>query len=355
MPVLTIISGTVSFAAVSFNRDIRPIMSDTCFRCHGPDKSSRMAGMRLDIREEALKPTKDGVIPIVPGDPDHSAIIAARVRRQSGARDAAELHPQGTDRRAKGHHPPLGGRGREIRRPLGVSADPAARGSRNGQAAGADPQSHRRLHPGSPGARRPHSFARSRPAHTHPPRLARSHRPAAHARRNRSVRQRQIAQCVRKGGGPPARHPQRYAEQQAMHWLDAVRYADTCGFHGDNIFPAWPYRDYVLRAFRDNKPFDEFTREQLAGDLMPNATLEQRIASAYNRLNRTSAEGGLQPKEYLAKYAADRARTLSAVWLASTTRLRRVPRSQVRSLPLARFLFDEGVLRRYRRDRPGAG
>src|SRR5205807_9960508 len=80
----------------------------------------------------------------------------------------------------------------------------------------------------------------------------------------------------------------------------------------------WPYRDYVLRAFRDNKPFDEFTREQLAGDLVPNATVDQKVASAYNRLTRTSAEGGLQPKEYLAKYAADRVRTLSAVWLGST-------------------------------------
>ncbi len=97
-----------------------------------------------------------------------------------------------------------------------------------------------------------------------------------------------------------------------------MRYADTCGFHGDNPFPAWPYRDYVLRAFRDNKPFDEFTREQIAGDLMPDATIEQRVASAYNRLTRTSAEGGLQPKEYLAKYGADRVRTLSAVWLGST-------------------------------------
>src|SRR5262249_29773649 len=96
------------------------------------------------------------------------------------------------------------------------------------------------------------------------------------------------------------------------------RYADTCGFHGDTPFPAWPYRDYVLHAYRDNKPFDEFTREQLAGDLLPNATTEQKVASAYNRLNRTSAEGGLQPKEYLAKYAADRVRTASAVWMGST-------------------------------------
>ena len=74
----------------------------------------------------------------------------------------------------------------------------------------------------------------------------------------------------------------RYAEQRAMHWLDAVRYADTCGFHGDNPIPAWPYRDYVLEAFLHNKPFDQFTREQIAGDLLPNATLEQRVASAYN-------------------------------------------------------------------------
>src|SRR5262249_8299438 len=110
----------------------------------------------------------------------------------------------------------------------------------------------------------------------------------------------------------------RYAEKQTMHWLDAVRYGDTAGFHGDNALPAWPYRDYVLRAFRDNKPFDEFTREQIAGDLMPNATVEQKVASAYNRMNRTSAEGGLQPKEYLAKYAADRVRTTSSVWMGVT-------------------------------------
>jgi hypothetical protein len=110
----------------------------------------------------------------------------------------------------------------------------------------------------------------------------------------------------------------RYAEMRAMHWLDAVRFADTAGFHGDNIWPVWPYRDYVLRAFRDNMPFDQFTREQLAGDLLPNATADQKVAAAYNRLNRASAEGGLQAKEYLAKYGADRVRTLSTVWMGST-------------------------------------
>ena len=140
-----------------------------------------------------------------------------------------------------------------------------------------------------------------------------------------------------------------------MHWLDAVRYADTCGFHGDNAFPAWPYRDYVLHAFRDNKPFDEFTREQLAGDLMPNATVEQRVASAYNRLNRTSAEGGLQPKEYLAKYAADRVRTTVAVWMGSTLGCAECHDHKFDPFTVARLLLDEGVLRRYQGDRPGAG
>src|SRR4029079_2187268 len=109
----------------------------------------------------------------------------------------------------------------------------------------------------------------------------------------------------------------RYAEKQAVYWLDAVRYADTAGFHGDNPYPIWPYRDYVLRAFRDNKPFDVFTREQLAGDLLPNATEQQKIASAYNRLNRVSGEGGLQEKEYLAKYGADRVRAVTTTWMAS--------------------------------------
>ena len=109
-----------------------------------------------------------------------------------------------------------------------------------------------------------------------------------------------------------------HAEKMTMHWLDAVRYADTAGFHGDNLIPSWPYRDYILNSFLTNKPFDQFTRKQLAGDLLPNATRDQKIAAAFNRLNRVSAEGGLQPKEYLAKYGADRVRTVSAVWLGAT-------------------------------------
>jgi hypothetical protein len=304
-------TATLSNAAVNFNKDIRPIMSDTCFRCHGPDKAARMAGLRLDIREEALKPRKPDVIPIVPGDPEHSAII-----QRIFAKDARIMPPQFA------HKELTPSQKETIRRWV---------------ADGAKYQGHWAYEPVKrPPLPDPHTsnpidaFIQSR--------LAQENlEPSPEADRRTLLRRVSLDLT----GLPPA--PQeveafirdaspnayervvdrllgspRYAEQQAMHWLDAVRYADTCGFHGDNPFPAWPYRDYVLRAFRDNKPFDEFTREQLAGDLLPNATVEQKVASAYNRLTRTSAEGGLQPKEYLAKYGADRARTLSVVWLGST-------------------------------------
>jgi hypothetical protein len=110
----------------------------------------------------------------------------------------------------------------------------------------------------------------------------------------------------------------RYGERMAVPWLDVVRYADTVGFHGDQNQNAWAYRDYVIQAFNSNKPFDQFTREQLAGDLLPNPTPETRTATCFTRLTMMTREGGAQPKEYLAKYAADRVRTVGMAWLGST-------------------------------------
>lgn len=300
---------------VSFNRDIRPIMSDTCFRCHGPDKSSRMAGMRLDLRDEATKPTLSKRIPIVPGDPDKSEIVERIF--STGARI---MPPEFA-------HKPLTDKQKEIIR-LWV-------------AQGAVYEGHWAYQP----VKRQPAPAVADAARIRNPidnfildRLTREGLKPSELADKRTLLRRVTLDLT---GLPPTPEEMRafvadssphayekvvdrlldsprYAEQRAMHWLDAVRYADTCGFHGDNPVPAWPYRDYVLQAFAHNKPFDQFTREQLAGDLIPNATVEQRVASAYNRLNRTSAEGGIQPKEYLAKYGADRVRTLSAVWLGST-------------------------------------
>ena len=109
-----------------------------------------------------------------------------------------------------------------------------------------------------------------------------------------------------------------FGERLAMYWLDLVRYADTVGYHGDQTHAISPYRDYVIDSFHRNKPFDVFTREQLAGDLFENPTLEQKIATGYNRLLQTSHEGGVQEKEYLSIYMADRIRNFSSVWMGAT-------------------------------------
>jgi hypothetical protein len=293
-------------AEISFNRDIRPIMADTCFRCHGPDKNARMMGLRLDIRDEALKTTKSGVTPIVPGDPDHSAIVQRVFSTDKKIMPPASAHKELT------------------------AAQKAT--IRQWVAEGAKYEGHWAYQPVQ---RYPVPAGQSPIDYFIQARLAQEgFKPSPEADRRTLIRRvtldltglpptlEEVDAFVKDGDYAKVvdrlMASPRYAEMQALHWLDAVRYADTCGFHGDNIFPAWPYRDYVLRAFRDNMPFDRFTREQIAGDLMPNATVDQKTASAYNRMNRTSAEGGLQPKEYLAKYAADRARTTSVVWLGST-------------------------------------
>jgi len=299
---------------VRFNRDIRPIVSETCFRCHGPDKNSRMAGMRLDIREQALKPTADGTIPIVPGDPDKSGIIQRIFATNARVMPPPYIHKELTPAQKQtmrewvaegakyeGHwaYQPV-----ERVTPPGYSTNAAADPI---DAFIQDRLAHEGLKP-SPEADRRTLLRRVTLDLTGlPPTLEET--AAFLSDTSPDAYEKVVDRLL---ASP------RYAEEQAIHWLDAVRYADTCGFHGDNAFPAWPYRDYVLHAFRDNKPFDEFTREQLAGDLLPNPTIEQRVASAYNRLNRTSAEGGIQPKEYLAKYAADRVRTTAAVWMGST-------------------------------------
>jgi len=296
-------------AEVSFNRDIRPIMADTCFRCHGPDKNARMMGLRLDIRDEALKTTARGVTPIVPGDPDHSAIIQRVFATDRKIMPPASAHKELT------------------------AAQKAV--IRQWVVEGAKYEGHwayQPLHPYPvPSGQNPIDyFIQSKLTEV-------GLKPSPEADPRTLIRRvtldltglpptpEEVAAFLKDGNAGNYERvvdrlmaSPRYAEMQALHWLDAVRYADTCGFHGDNVLPAWPYRDYVLHALRDNMPFDRFTREQIAGDLMPNATVDQKVASAYNRMNRTSAEGGLQPKEYLAKYAADRARTASVVWLGST-------------------------------------
>ena len=301
-----------------FNRDIRPIMSDTCFRCHGPDKNARMMNLRLDLREEALKQTATGAVPIVPGHPEKSAIV-----ERIFAPDPARLMPP-----AYSHKELTAAQKELVRRWVAEGAEYEGHWAFQPLARPSVPE----VPDGSAPVRNPiDAFIQARLSQE-------GLRPSAEADRRTLIRRLSFDLT----GLPPTpaevkaflddSDPQayekvverllaspRYAEKQAIHWLDAVRYGDTNGFHGDNPAPTWPYRDYVLRSFRDNKPFDLFTREQLAGDLLPGAAAEQKVASAFNRLHRTSSEGGIQDKEYLAKYGADRVRTTSAVFLGITT------------------------------------
>ncbi len=288
-------------AKISFNRDIRPIMSDTCFHCHGFDPKTREAGLRLDIREDAIKPTEDGVIGIVPGDPAKSEIIA---------RIFDEDDPMPPDKA----HKPLTDRQKAL--------------FKQWVAEGAVYEPHwayaplTKPAPPSPNGNPIDAFIQARLAE-------KNLRPSPEA--PPPVLQRRLSLDLT--GLPPEpgeSHPTHeshvdallqsphFGERLAVWWLDIARFADTVGFHGDQNQRIFPYRDYVINAFNSNKRFDDFTREQLAGDLLPNPATEQLIATGYNRLNMMTREGGAQPKEYLTKYGAERVRSVAAAWFGST-------------------------------------
>ncbi len=301
---------------VSFNRDIRPILSDACFACHGPDAATRKAKLRLDTRE-GLFEVRDGAGVVVSGDPDGSLLL-----QRVMTADALDLMPPPeTGKTLTAEQRELLHRWIEegalweghwayqpVSRPnVPEVPEPAWSGSAVDRFLYARMQ-QRGLHP-SPEADK-HTLLRrlSLDLTGLPPRP-------------------EDVEAFGRDSGPEAwgkwvdrmLASPHYGERMAMYWLDLVRYADTDGFHADNYRSVWPYRDYVIRAFNENKPFDRFTLEQLAGDLLPGATLETRVASTYNRLGRSTEEGGSQPKEYLAKYAAERVRSVGTVWLGSTT------------------------------------
>jgi Protein of unknown function (DUF1553)/Protein of unknown function (DUF1549)/Planctomycete cytochrome C len=300
---------------VEFNRDIRPILADNCYACHGPDKNQRKADLRLDTEEGAFADRGDYRI-ITPSKPQQSELY----RRISSADPKVHM-PQ-----------PRFGKNLTARQVETI---------RLWIAQGAKWQKHWSLIPPKrhelPPVKDP-SWPRNAIDHfILAPLEQEGLQPSAEAER-RTLFRRLSFDLV---GLPPTpeemdafladRSPDAYAKQvdrllgskhfgerMAMYWLDLVRFADTGGYHSDNHRDVYLYRDYVIGTFNDNKPFDRFTIEQLAGDLLPGATREQRIASGYNRMLMTTEEGGAQAKEYMAKYSADRVRNVSTVWLATT-------------------------------------
>ncbi len=302
---LLLVVAAASAQEVQFNRDVRPILSDKCFHCHGPDKNHRFANMRLDLRESAIERGA-----IVPGDPDHSKLVQRIYSDDPAFKMPAAWSNKKLSESEKATLKRWIAEGAEYERHWAYI--PPERPEAPGGPAGIDTLIERKLsehglEPVEQADRRTLIRRLSFDLTGLPPSPA-----EVQAFVNDSSPDAYAKLVDRLLSSP------HYGERMAVWWLDLVRYADTVGYHSDVPVNVHPYRDYVIRAFNENKPFDEFTREQIAGDLLPDAALEQRVASAYNRLARMTNEGGAQAGEYLVKYAADRVRTTSTTWLGST-------------------------------------
>jgi hypothetical protein len=302
---------------ISYNEHIQPILAENCFLCHGPDSASRKAKLRLD-RFEFATAKRDDLPAITPGKPEASALVERITSKDDDERmppleshkkltaDEIELLKRWVAEGAQYEQhwsliapvrppvPEIKNQKSEANNP--IDAFVLAMLAEKGLRPSASEQPARLLR------RVTLDLTGLPPTPAELAAFERDPSPAAY-------------ECV----VDRLLDTDACAEHFARYWLDAVRYADTHGIHIDNYRSIWPYRDWVIGAFRKNMPFDQFTIEQMAGDLLPNATLEQKIASGYNRCVPTTSEGGAIPEEYEVIYAKDRVDTMSAVWLGLTT------------------------------------
>ncbi|MCS6851260.1 MAG: DUF1553 domain-containing protein [Gemmataceae bacterium] len=302
-------------AVVEFNRDIRPILSDHCYQCHGPDERQRRAGLRLDTAAEALAP-RGGRPALVAGWPERSELY----RRITAADPSERMPPASTGRNLNERQMAL------LRRWIEQGATYQAHWSflpprRPSPPPVRDPRWPRNpidtfilarleqegLTP-APEADRPTLLRRVTLDLTGlpptPDEIA-----VALADSSPDWYEKQVDRLL---ASP------RFGERLALRWLEAARYADTNGYQTDGERTMWRWRDWVIDACNRNLPFDQFTIEQLAGDLLPNPTLEQRIATGFNRNHRGNSEGGIIPEEFAVEYVADRVETTGTVWLGLT-------------------------------------
>jgi hypothetical protein len=315
--IVLLVSATLASSAdlpetVSFNAQIRPIMSNTCFACHGPDAKGKR--IRLDSFEAATgalisDKTRKG---IVPGDPAKSEVY----RRIIGTSDGDTMPPNEFRHQLTAHDKSLiekwiqqGAKYEKhwaftplIRPMLPKTAkhpiDAYVLERLEQEKIKASPEAEKRTL-----LRRLSFDLIGLPPTTEEMKaFLDDTRPEAYTK--------QVDRLLKS---------ERYGERMASQWLDLVRFSDTVGFHGDQNQNIYPYRDYVIDSFNRNQPFDQFTREQLAGDLLKNPTPEQLVATGLLRMNMMTREGGAQPEEYLAKYTADRVRLIGTAWLGATT------------------------------------
>jgi len=309
---LTTVAATAA-ERVQFNRDIRPIFSDTCFACHGPDESKNKGKLRLDSLEAARKGGKSGDPAIVPGRPEQSSVMKRLLT---------------TD--PDDHMPPA-----EFHKVLSAAQVETVR---RWIAEGAEYQGHWAFQPPrkSPtppipaGGNAIDGFVGATLA-------AKGLTPNPEADRATLLRRAALDLT----GLPPSEADQRafladtspeawsnaldrllgsphFGEQMAVQWLDFARYADSNGFQSDTTRTMWPWRDWVIRAYNENKPFDQFTIEQLAGDLLPDPLESQVVATGFNRNHRLNGEGGRIVEEWFVESVIDRLETTGSTWMALT-------------------------------------
>jgi mono/diheme cytochrome c family protein len=299
-------------SGIEYNRDIRPILAENCFACHGADSAARKAGLRLDQRADAVEAKA-----VVPGKPNESELI----RRLVTDDKSEQMPPPKSNKKLKPEQIAL---------------------LKKWVESGAEYQAH---------------WSFITPTRPKPPEVkdkawvrnpidnfvlakleAAGLKPAPEA--DRRTLARRLAFDLT--GLPPdpadveamvndksdvwyEKYVEKllasphWGEHRGRYWLDYARYGDTHGIHFDNFREVWAYRDWVIDAFNANQPFDQFTIDQLAGDLLPNATTDQKIATGFNRCNITTNEGGVIPEEYVVLYARDRTETTSQVWMGLTT------------------------------------
>jgi mono/diheme cytochrome c family protein len=300
---------------VDFNREVRPILSENCFTCHGFDANARKAGLRLDVQEEAFKPAASGKPALVPGKPQASELM-----RRVTARNGLVMPPASSGKQLKPEQVAT------LRRWIAQGARYSQHWAFVPPKAPALPSVKNKAWPINP----IDHFV-----------LARLEKeglsPSPAADRNTLIRRVTLDLT----GLPPTPEEvdqflndkmpgayervvdrllasPRYGERMALKWLDLARYADTHGYHIDSHRDMWPWRNWVIDAYNRNLPYDQFIVQQIAGDLLPNATLDQKIATGFNRNHPINFEGGAIAEEYQTAYVVDRVDTTATAFMGLT-------------------------------------
>src|SRR5688572_12889784 len=313
--LLVLVHSVAAGQTVNFSREIRPILSQNCFACHGPDQEQRKAKLRLDTKEGAIA-SKDGIHIIKPGSSSESELIKRLL-----SSDEDEVMP-----------PPKSGK-----KLTAAEIDLLKRWVDQGAKWETHWAFETPKRPELPKVKET-AWPKNEIDHFVLEKLERENlKPQAEAEKTTLIRRASLdvtglpptieeLDAYLADGSPDAYEKvvnrlldsSRFGEQMTRYWLDGARYADSHGYHIDSERSIWKYREWVIDAFNKNMPFDQFTTEQLAGDLLPEATPSQKIGSGYIRCNMSTGEGGAIEEEYRAKYAFDRMETTSTMWLGLT-------------------------------------